>query len=162
VKEQPHILLLALGNDLLGDDAVGLEAAREVARSSPDGVEIVEAAAGGFALLDLLEGYREAVIVDAVATGSFPPGTVREVLPEEFADMAPASPHYTGLPHLMQLAVQLGMTVPDRLRIIAMEVEDPHLLREGLSATARAALPALVLRLHATLAEMAPAHRTPA
>jgi hydrogenase maturation protease len=162
VKEQPHILLLALGNDLLGDDAVGLEAAREIARSSPDSVEIVEAAAGGFALLDLLEGYREAVIVDAVATGTFPPGTVREVLPEEFAGLAPASPHYTGLPHLMQLAVQLGMTVPHHLRIIAMEVEDPHLLHEGLSETARAALPTLVLRLRATLAELAPAHHTPA
>jgi hydrogenase maturation protease len=162
MKEQPHTLLLALGNDLLGDDAVGLVAAREVARSRPDRVEIVEAAAGGFALLDLLEGYREAVIVDAVATGTFPPGTVREVLPEEFANMAPASPHYTGLPHLMQLAVQLGMTVPERLKIIAMEVEDPHLLREGLSETARAALPALVLRLRAALTEVALAHRSPA
>jgi hypothetical protein len=62
----------------------------------------------------------------------------------------------------MQLAVQLGMTVPDRLKIIVMEVEDPHLLREGLSETARAALPSLVLRLRAALTEMAPARCTPA
>jgi hydrogenase maturation protease len=157
MNEQPHTLLLALGNDLLGDDAVGLEAAREIARCCPDGVEIVEAAAGGFALLDLLEGYRGAVIVDAVATGAYPPGTVREVLQEEFDGMAPASPHYAGLPHLMQLAVRLGMTVPERLKIIAMEVEDPHLLHEGLSETARAALPDLVLRVRAALTELVPA-----
>jgi hypothetical protein len=84
------------------------------------------------------------------------------VLPEEFDVLAPASPHYAGLPHLMQLAVQLGMTVPDRLKIIVMEVEDPHLLREGLSETARAALPTLVLRLREALTEMAPAQHTPA
>ena len=59
----------------------------------------------------------------------------------------------------MQLAVQLGMTVPERLKIIAMEVEDPHLLREGLSETARAALPTLVHRLRVALAEVTLAHR---
>jgi hydrogenase maturation protease len=151
---RPEFLLLALGNDLLGDDGVGLAAAREIARSAPEGVEIVEAATGGFALMDLLEGYAGAVIVDAVATGTCPPWTVREVRPEEFADLAPASPHYTGLPSLLQLASLLGIRMPADLRIIAMEVEDPYELREGLSPGARAALPCLVNRTREALAAM--------
>jgi hydrogenase maturation protease len=154
MTDRPHILLLALGNDLLGDDAVGLMAAREVARSLPEGVDITEAAAGGFALLDLLEGYRGAVIVDAVATGRFPPGTVREIQPEEFHDAGPASPHYTGLPQLLELARKLGMTVPEALRIVAMEVHDPYELREGLTEEALAALPGLVQRTKTVLEEL--------
>lgn len=160
MTDHPKHLLLALGNDLLGDDAVGLVAAREIRRSCPDGVEIVEAATGGFALLDLLEGYEGAVIVDAVATGTYPPGTVREVLPEEFADLAPASPHYTGLPHLLQLAAKLGMSMPRTLRIIAMEVDDPYQLREGLSPEAEAALPLLVRNTRTALEELTGAART--
>jgi len=155
MEDRPRILLLALGNDLLGDDAVGLAAAREIARALPEGVEVVEAAAGGFALLDLLEGYGAAVIVDAVATGTSPPGTVREIGLEEFPDSGPASPHFTGLPHLLELAARLGMTVPQRLRIVAMEVEDPYQLREGLTPSAQAALPELILHTRTALAELA-------
>jgi len=48
-----RILLLALGNDIMGDDAVGLVAARALKNEFSDGVDIVEASVAGFRLLEI-------------------------------------------------------------------------------------------------------------
>jgi len=71
------ILVLALGNDLLGDDGVGLEAARQIAGQVDGSVEVVETGEAGLALLELMEGYERALLIDSVVTGRYPPGTVK-------------------------------------------------------------------------------------
>ena len=77
-------LLLGLGNDILRDDAVGLVAARLLRGEFQDEVEIVESAGAGLELLDLLEGHKRALLLDAVLTGEHPPGTELEFSREHF------------------------------------------------------------------------------
>lgn len=149
------ILLLALGNDLLGDDAIGLVAARTIACRAHDGIDIVEAPAGGFQLLDMMEGYRSALILDAVDTGDYPAGTIRELSAEDFSPLAPASPHYVGLPQLLELARRLELPMPGTIRILAMEVCDPHRLYEGLSEQIAERLEEFTRRALDILAELA-------
>jgi hydrogenase maturation protease len=143
---QHRILVLGLGNDILGDDAVGLVAARSLRRQYHPEVEVAEAAEGGLALLDFLEGRSHALLLDTILTGCHPAGTVLEFSRQDFGAAIGASPHYAGLPEVLQLAECLAIPVPATLCVLAMEVEDPYRLQEGLSAVVDRALPGYVER----------------
>jgi len=142
----PKVLLLALGNDILGDDGVAWAAAREIGARFPEHVETQCSAEAGLALLELLEGCERALLLDAVVTGQAPVGTVHEFGPDDFRRVLAPSPHYAGLPEVLALGDRLGCTVPRDLRVLALEVEDPYTIREGLSPAVQLALPALIAR----------------
>jgi len=74
------VLVLGLGNDILGDDAVGLNIAREIRKrlSASDPMEVRETCEMGLSLLDDIVGFEELVLLDAVQTGRAPPGFVHE------------------------------------------------------------------------------------
>ena len=154
---RPRILVLGLGNDILGDDAVGLLAARRLRTLLPDCVDVVESPGGGLDLLDLLEGYDRAVLLDAILTGKHPPGTILEFSDADFKKDDAPSPHYAGLPTVIQLAESLGIHFPSPFRVVAVEVENPYEVLEGLSNSAKAALPAVIERagglVHAWLSD---------
>jgi len=145
-KQHPRILVLGLGNDILGDDAVGLLAARRLRGYCAAEVDVVEAAESGLGLLDFLEGRSHALLLDAILTGRHPVGTVLEFSREDFQATSGPSPHYTGLPELLRLAECLAIPVPTDLCVLAMEVEDPYRVREGLSLAVDQALPGYVER----------------
>lgn len=127
------ILLLALGNDIMGDDAAALVASRKLGRRFGDQIDILEAPIAGFALLDFLAGYRKVLILDSVVGIANAQGTVRELLPKELAPAAFTSPHYVGLPDVLALAEKLEIDFPDVIRILVIEISDPFVLREGLT-----------------------------
>jgi hydrogenase maturation protease len=139
-----RILVLGLGNDILGDDAVGLVAARRLRASLPAAVDVLEQAGASLDLLDILEPYDRALILDSIVTGQHPPGTILEFDRADFQEVLGPSPHYAGLPEVLRLAEALGIPFPAEIRILACEVADPYELREGLSGVAVDALPLLL------------------
>ena len=151
--KENRTLVLALGNDILGDDAVGFHAARQLRSESIEGVDVVETGEAGLALLDHLEGYDRAVILDAIATGRCKPGTVLSWHRKDFKDIVSPSPHFSGLPELLQLAERVGMRFPKDLRVLAMEVDNPTVFRESLTAEAQKALPEFVAQARTVLVD---------
>ncbi|HUU45208.1 MAG TPA: hydrogenase maturation protease [Acidobacteriota bacterium] len=142
-----RILVLGLGNELLADDAVGLLAAREL-RAPLDGqADVVESSLSGVALIELLLGYDCAILIDAVQTGDYPPGTIREFTPADLDSVIAPSPHYAGIPELIALASQLDLDFPDEIRIYAMEIADACSIGGALTDPVRAALGKLVDRV---------------
>ncbi len=133
-SESASVLVLALGNDVMGDDAVGLHVARALRSQLPPSVTIREAPVGGFELMELMEGFRHALIIDAISTGA-EPGTIHQLTAEDFRKTVAGSPHYVGLPEVLHLARTLGISFPDDIRILAIEVADPFEIREGLSSS---------------------------
>ena len=144
-------VVLALGNDILGDDAVGFHAARSLRAEFAEGVDVVETGEAGLALLDHLEGYDRAIILDAIATGKCPAGSVLTWAREDFKDIVSPSPHFSGLPELIHLAERVGMHFPKDIRVLAMEVDNPTVFRESLTPEAQKALPDLVARARRVL-----------
>jgi hydrogenase maturation protease len=145
VRRRPG-LVLALGNDLLGDDGVGLAAARALRPEFSERVDIVETSEAGLALLEWLEGYKRALLLDSIMTGRHRPGTALEFSPDDFRAVSAPSPHYAGLPEAFCLAQQLGILFPEKIRILAMEIENSLVIREGLSQSVSQALPGFVER----------------
>jgi hydrogenase maturation protease len=147
-------LVLGLGNELAADDAVGLLAARavraELARSDRGALaDVVESSASGLALIELLAGRDRAVIVDAVRTGRYPPGTVLELGLDEVGRVRAPSTHQAGLPELAAVATRLGLAFPERTVVLAVEVEDALTLGRPLSPSVAAAIPEVVRRVRA-------------
>ena len=138
------VLVLALGNDILGDDGVAFHAARLLRAEFPESVEVVETGEAGLPLLDHLEPYGRALILDAAATGKCPAGTILRWDRDDFRRCVAPSQHSAGLPHVLELAERLGMAFPAELQVICMEVTDPTVFRENLTEEAVQALPAMV------------------
>jgi len=144
-------LLLALGNDILGDEGVGLAAARLLWPEFQGVVDIVEVPGPGLALLELLEGYDRALLLDAVFTGYAPPGTVLEFCRDDLQQILAPAAHYVGLPEILRQAERLGMAFPRELRILALEVEHPFECHGRMSPSTREALPDYVARVREVL-----------
>src|SRR5947207_12410878 len=71
---RPRILVAAIGNIFLGDDAFGVEVAQRLLRRElPEGVRVVDFGIRGLDLTyALLEGYEAVVLVDAAPRGGRP------------------------------------------------------------------------------------------
>ncbi|MGQ9617834.1 MAG: hydrogenase maturation protease [Candidatus Aminicenantia bacterium] len=138
------ILVLALGNDILKDDGVGLYAGRELKSKFDGKVDIVESAESGLALLDYIVGYKKVLILDSIKREEREPGKIVYIRVEEL-EMSPSpSPHYVGLPMSLEIGKRLGFNLPEEIRILAMEVEDPYTLGEGLTERVALSFPSFV------------------
>ncbi len=127
------ILVLALGNDFLRDDGVGLLAGREIKKIFDGKVDVIESSESGLALLDYLVGYKKALILDSMVREEGEPGKILQMKVEELKFECSPSPHYVGLPMSLQIGRRLGFNLPEEIRVLAMEVEDPYTLEEGLT-----------------------------
>ncbi|MGO9006447.1 MAG: hydrogenase maturation protease [Beijerinckiaceae bacterium] len=101
------VLVLGLGNVLLGDDGLGAAAVARMARSyrTPPGVHLEDGGTLGLSLLGLLAESDRVILVDAVRTGS-PPGTLVRIDGEDVMDAVRErlSPHQIGVADLLDAA----------------------------------------------------------
>jgi len=140
------ILLLALGNDIMGDDGAALAAARALKENLAADVDLVESPEAGLALLDAMAGYDRVLLLDSITTGRHRPGTVLEFSSKDFNKVVGPSPHYAGLPEVLELARRLDIDFPGEVCVLALEIERPLDFRETLSPQIEQALPAYVER----------------
>lgn len=148
------LVVVGLGNPLLGDDGAGVVAARlvrerlelEHAAGAPPPPDFVEVYAGGLRLMDELEGYDQAVILDAMVTG----GVVGELrgftLSELLLTKHVASTHDTNLATALEFGRTLGLRLPTDVTVLGIEGLHLESFCEELSPAVAAALPRLVER----------------
>ncbi len=108
-----RILILGIGNYLMGDEGVGVHAARRLETGSrPPGIEVLDGGTGGFHLLGYLESYETIILVDATLD-HHSPGTIRLIRPRFTDDFPNAmSTHDIGLKDMVS-ALQLLGKMPD-------------------------------------------------
>jgi hydrogenase maturation protease len=145
-------LVLGLGNPLLGDDAIGLLVAgrlRERLAGRGD-VLVEEEEAGGLRLMERLAGHQCAIVVDAMVSGG-QPGTIRRLSAGEVPTQRTAIAHGIDLPRALELGRSLGLEMPSRVRVVAIEAESVLEFRHDLTPAVAAALEPAV---EAVLAEL--------
>lgn len=136
------LVILGLGNDLLGDDAIGLLAAGALRSMEGPGVSVDTSVQAGLYLLEPLQGFEDAIVIDSVLGEH--PGTVRELRGAELHEVSVPSAHYVGLPEALAIARQSGLRVPRRLRIFGIEIGVSQEIGATPSPTVMAALPRIV------------------
>jgi hydrogenase maturation protease len=141
-----NILVIGLGNPILGDDGVGWRIA-EALKCHPDlppGVEIDCMAVGGISLMERLIGYNQAILVDAIVTHLFPVGTV---LCLELKDMPNrdighlGSPHDTTIQDALKMGRCLGADLPSDIKFVAVESQNVYDFSEELTQFVALAVP---------------------
>lgn len=135
------VLVLCLGNDLRRDDGVGWAVASALGADPPANAVVRCSALSGLHLLDELEGHEHVIVVDAIATGRHPPGTVLEgPLASRVAGGGP-SPHAFSLPAVLAIGRRTGLALPSRIDVVAVEVGRGAGIGEGLGVAVRRAVP---------------------
>ena len=62
-----RLLILGLGNPLMGDDGAGIQIVEELKKSDlPEYVDVIDGGTAGVGLIDLMSGYSRVIVVDAV------------------------------------------------------------------------------------------------
>lgn len=106
------ILILGIGNYLMGDEGIGVHLAERLALETlPEGVDVVDGGTGGFHLLEYFESYPNVILIDATLDTN-PPGTIRKIKPKFAMDFPQAmSTHDIGMRDLVN-ALQILGTMP--------------------------------------------------
>lgn len=146
------ILLIGLGNPILGDDGVGWVVAREVEeriRRAGGNIEADYLSLGGLSLMERLIGYRKVILIDSLTTGKRPQGEVVAFTLEDLADLTSghtAAAHDTSLKTALVAGRQLGADLPDDRDIHVVAIESRHVydIEEGLTPAIAAAVPSAV------------------
>ena len=148
------VLVAGVGNELKGDDAFGVHAARALSRDDrlPADCVVLETGIGGIHLVqELMRGYDGLILFDAFERGGAPgelwllePELPRAEAMDErarrdfFADV-----HYATPVRALTLAQSVG-ALPPFVRIIGCQPADPDSFAIGMSETVQAAIPKAV------------------
>jgi hydrogenase maturation protease len=146
-----RILILGLGNTILGDDGVGISVVREIRKTCKERpfVECVEASLGGIALLDLIAGFDKVIVIDAVmADDANPAGFVYDLALGDLGDVVhPHASHALDLQTTVELGKRLGQSMPSAVKIYAIKIEENTVFREGLTPPVEEAVSRLARRV---------------
>lgn len=134
------ILILGVGNYLMGDEGVGVHLIQEMAKMElPDYVDILDGGTGGFLLLNCFEAYKTVIFIDATMDGR-DAGTISLIRPKFAADFPTAlSVHDVGLKDMIE-AVYLMETKPD-IHLFTISVKEVTPMTIQLSEQVRNAIP---------------------
>lgn len=136
------VLILGIGNTLLGDEGVGCLTAQALnAQVLPAGIRCVDGGTGGLHLLGEFEGASEVVMIDAVVNEK-PAGSLTRLTPKYSLDYPRTLvAHDIGLKDLLD-ALHLTERAP-RVTLFAVSIDFPKGVTEQLSPEIAAAVPAV-------------------
>jgi hydrogenase maturation protease len=117
------ILILGIGNYLMGDEGIGVQIANRLSKddSLPDEVDVLDGGTGGFHLLEYFEQYPNVILIDATLDGNAP-GTIRLIKPKFAKDFPQAmSTHDIGLKDMVSALQLMGKMPIIDLFVVSIE-----------------------------------------
>ncbi len=162
---RPRILVIGLGNPILGDDGVGWQVCQQVQTRlassqlrdvlkmttqdslEADGYLSVEfdcLSLGGLSLMERMVGYTHAIIIDAIMTQTHPTGAILRFNLQELPNSASgrlASAHDTSLQNALQVGRMMGAQLPGEIVVVGIETQAVFDFSETLTEAAAAAIP---------------------
>jgi hydrogenase maturation protease len=135
-------VVIGLGSPFLSDDSIGPRVVRELARQGLPGARLVEAHAGGLALVEEMVGAERVVVVDATLDVRQQLGAV-VVTGVGSTSLHGESSHDCTLEQALAVGRALGLAIPDddRITLVTIAVQEIHRFDELLSPVIAAALP---------------------
>jgi len=149
----PAVLVLGVGNLLMGDEGVGVHILRQLEHEpSLPGVRLLDGGTGGINLLVELEGAQDIVMIDATRDGQ-PAGTITFLQPEYVGELPRGlGAHDFGLKDLFAAAALIGQL--PRIHLYTIAVEEVRPMCTELSPAVAAAVPEIVHAVYALAARL--------
>lgn len=135
--------VIGIGQPAAGDDNAGIAVVRALREQPlPPGVEIHEVTDPAL-LIDLLDGIRYAILIDALVSEDNP-GNIVFLTPDELATCRamPLSSHGMSVTDAIELVNTLASnSIPGNIHIIGITIASPGHYRHAMSAAITAAVP---------------------
>ncbi len=156
------IIVVGLGNPILGDDGVGWKVAEEVKKQLPLSpnplplekeergkrieVDVEFLSLGGISLMEHLIGYDRAILIDAIASDQDPGSVIVAKLSElpDYSAFHMTSAHDTSLQNALQLGKSMGAKLPEDVMVVGIATKRVYDFSEELSTSVANALPGAV------------------
>ena len=137
-----RIAVVGLGSPIMCDDAVGLRVSEAIDAMGMDDVDCFQEAIGGLDILPVIHGYSHAIVVDAIQTGEYGPGTVLLFRESDFDDViADAATHDVNLPTAIKIGRKMDPEImPETIGFVAVEVQDIKTVTETMTPEVEAAV----------------------
>lgn len=132
LKPASSILILGIGNYLMGDEGLGVHFIQQLEKENlPEGIDLLDGGTAGFQLMEYLEKYPIVIMVDATLD-QHPVGTIRLIEPKFSQDFPKAmSTHEIGLKDLVESLSLMGKL--PKIYLFVVTVADIAHLHVGLS-----------------------------
>lgn len=149
-------LVLGLGNELYGDDGVGLHVIRRINQEpqlqkeltpEEEKVSFKECTLSGIALLDVIVDYHRLIIVDTIKKTHPSTGRVHVMEEKDLRYIPGPSPHYISVPQTIEIGNKIGLNMPNHINIVAVEAKNLYNLGEGLTEKMKKAIPQIIKTL---------------
>ncbi len=143
-------IVVGMGNPILGDDRVGILIMRGVrSRFEQEGgtgdVTFIESTEGGLLLMDQINGFDRAILIDSVSSGSYPVGTLLKLTKEDFEETRHISNlHDINFATAMKMGNRMGHSLPDDIQIYAVEIKPALDFSKPMSPEVEAVIPKAV------------------
>jgi len=149
-----RILVLGVGNLLMGDEGVGVHILRRLEHGVPvPGVRLLDGGTGGINLLGEFEGAHDIVLIDATRDGR-PAGTIAFLQPVSVGELPRGlGAHDFGLKDLFAVAALVGQM--PRIHLYTIAVEEVRPMCTKLSPAVAAAMPEVVRAVRALVTTLA-------
>lgn len=125
-NEIPGILVLGIGNFLLGDEGIGVHMIHFLEKMKlPENVSLLDGGTGGFHLLSHLENFKHIILIDATLDEK-PEGSIELLTPVFATDFPPSlSAHEIGLKDLIETMYLLDKKPTIKLIAITIKQLQP-------------------------------------
>jgi hydrogenase maturation protease len=144
LAEPGEVLVVGLGNPILGDDGVGWRVIDELDAMRHSPASLQQACVGGVSLMEIMVGYRRAIIVDAVRDPAAPLGSVwcRPLAAVETRLASHLdSTHDATLPAALLAGRAMGAELPSEIDVVGIVIDRGDVFGERLSDAVEAAIP---------------------
>ncbi len=149
---EERLLIIGLGNPLMGDDGAGIQVVNELNESDlPEYVDVIDGGTPGVGLIDLMLGYSRVIVVDAVmgVDGIFSDDIfIRHVFKDDENPLSAdnCSLHEMELTSVLKLMQTLGIKIPE---ITIVGIPALSIVRRiGLSEECRRLIPQAVMLIN--------------
>lgn len=145
-EKKNRILVLGIGNYLMGDEGVGVHTVHALSKTKlPENVDIMDGGTGSFDLMPILSQYSLVIFVDATMDNK-KAGTIDVIYPKFAADFPSVlSAHDVGLKDMLD-ALEIKGELP-RIILLTVTIDDMRPMTISLSDSLQAAVPNVVAKI---------------
>jgi hydrogenase maturation protease len=140
-----NILILGIGNVLMGDEGIGSHVAQFLStKELPQGIRPLDGGTGGFYLLEEMQEVSKIILIDATCDGK-KTGTVTEIKPRYSTDYPRTlTAHDIGLKDLLDAFYLMGK-IPE-IHLFAVSISSPNEVTTDLTPEIEQLVPELAQR----------------
>jgi len=128
------IIIIGVGNPIMGDDAIGILTVEELRRvSNRTDVTFATAQFSGIPLAEMLIGHERAVIIDSIIRADASYGELYRIKCTKGSNHHPESMHTIGIVDAMGVLERHGAKMPDAISIYAINIGHEQVVSDKIS-----------------------------